>query len=164
MLKLKFTPENKNSVEAAKSYAKIWQKEGNRIVTAIENSTNLEFKDKFIEVTVFEGISQSHPMKLRASYDDETKTATLVHELLHRISADYMLKKPDPIDDLSLGLHKQIDLVLYDLWTGLFGEDVANRQVENESSRTALYKQAWEWALSLSKKQRAEIFAKLNVQ
>ena len=101
-------------------------------------------------------------MRLRASYDDETKKATIVHELLHRISADYMLPFPEPNDDLSLAIHKQIYLVLYDLWVQLFGKVAADRQLALESSRSLIYKNAWEWALGLSKEQRAERFAKLS--
>jgi hypothetical protein len=164
MLKLEFIPESKDFIDAAKSYSNIWNEYGQKIVQAIEETTKLKFKDKEIKAVVFEGISQSHPMRLRASYDEETKKATLVHELLHRISADYMLPIPEANDEISIGLHKQIDLLLYDLWIELFGKDVADSQVKIESSRIATYKDAWDWALGLTKKQRQEKFAKLSAQ
>lgn len=130
-------------------------------MNGIEDITSLKFKDKVIDAIIFEGISQSRPMKFRASYDDETKKATIIHESLHRISGDNMLSLPEPDEDLSLGLHKQIYLVLYDLWVLLYGKQAADRQVSLESSRTPMYKDAWDWALSLSKGERTQGFAKL---
>lgn len=162
MLKLKFVPESEEFAAAAKSYTDIWEKDGQRIVKAIETETHLDFKEELIKVKVFEGASQSHPMKLRASYNDETKKATLVHELLHRISADYMLPVPEQAEDPSLGFHKQINLVLYEIWIKLLGKEGADRQVAVESARTPMYKTAWEWTLSLSKEERAQKFAKLS--
>ncbi len=161
MVELVFIPESTDFAPAAKSYSFFWKTDGAKIITTIENATHLSFKEKKIEVTVYEGISQSHPMKLRASNDDETKKATIVHELMHIISADYMLPLPEPQDALSLGLHKQINLVLYDAWNYLFGQAVADRQVIKESSVSQTYKFAWDWAMLLSKEERAQAFAKL---
>ena len=163
MLNLEFIPENKEFAEATNEYLYIWENFGEKIVDSIELTAQLKFKDSIIKVTVYEGISQSHPFKLRASYDLETKAATLVHELLHRLSADYLLSIPEPEDEISLGLHKQIYLILYDLWVDLFGKEVADRQVKIESSRIPLYKDAWEWALSLNKEERRKEFAKLRI-
>ena len=161
MLKITFIPANDDFSQAAKAYADIWAKDGKRISESIEKAVAKEFKASIIEGTVFEGISQSNPLKLRASYDDNTKKATLVHELLHRISAEYMFKLPDKNEDLSVGLHKQIDLVLYDLWTDLYGRVFADEQVTIESKRTPVYKEAWDWALSLDKHDRQEFFERL---
>jgi hypothetical protein len=165
MIGLNFVPENDEFAEAAREYEAIWQAEGDRIAAAIEHATGLQFKEEAIRVTVYEGISQSYPdMKLRASYDKPTKTATLVHELLHRLSNEYMLDLPVKGEPLQLGLHKQIDLVLYDLWTDLYGKEFADGQVTIESNRVDMYKAAWEWALNLSRQQRAAAFGELREQ
>ena len=162
MLKITFIPDNEDFSQAAKAYTDLWANDGNRITENIEKVAGKEFKERNIEGTVFEGISQSNPLKLRASYDDNTKKATLVHELLHRISAEYMFNLPDKNEDLSLGLHKQIDLVLYDLWTELYGREFADEQVAIESKRTSVYKEAWDWALNFQKHDRQKIFVRLR--
>lgn len=158
MLNITFIPESEDFSRAAKAYADIWGNDGKRLIENIEKAVGKKFKEINIEGTVFEGISQSNPLKLRASYDDNTKKATLVHELLHRISAEYMFKLPDKNEDLSLGLHKQIDLVLYDLWTELYGREFADEQVTIESKRTPVYKEAWDWALSFHAHDRQKLF------
>lgn len=151
MLKLNFTPESAAYSEATKSYKNIWDSVSNRVIFEIEKTTSLKFKNQEIEVIIFEGMSQSHPMKLRASYDDETKCATLVHELVHRIFVDNGLKFCATENSQSFEIHKAINLVLYDMWLVLFGQEVAKRQVAMESSRTLMYKSAWVWAMSLTK-------------
>lgn len=162
MISLTFAPERNTFIEAADSYSAIWAREGNSIVEAIEKNVWLTFKSQSMKAIVYEGPSQSHPsFKLRASYDDETKEATLIHELLHIISADYMLKLPVAGDALTLGLHRQIDLVLYDLWIELFGKAFADRQVQIESGRTPIYKEAWQWALVLAATERHQKFVEL---
>ena len=163
-MNLNFIPESDEFIKAASEYNGIWQSIGNDIISAIENITELKFKNILLEALVYEGISQSHPLKFRSSYDIETKKATLVHELLHLISSDYMLRIPTESDNLSLGLHKQIDLVLYDLWVVLFGNQVADNQVKIESKRTPIYKEAWEWALSMTKEERSKKFAELLIK
>lgn len=161
-----FSPENESNElrKASEEYAGIWLAEGERICETIGLVSGLNFKDEKIIAVVLEGISQSHPLKLRASLDTDTKRGTLIHELVHRLSVDYMLKLPDEADNLSLGLHKQIDLILYDLWTQLYGEDFANEQVKIESDRTPLYKAAWEWALKFPQIERQQKFAALYEQ
>ncbi len=161
MINLTFAPIDDTFIPAADEYDRIWRADGKRIALAIENATRLKFKETSVAVTVFEGVSRSNPMQLRASYDANTKKATLVHELLHRISEEYMLKLPIKGEDLTLGLHKQIDLLLYDVWIELYGREFADTQVQNESSRTPTYKEAWKWALSLSPGERHAKFTDL---
>ncbi len=161
MLAIAFIPESAEFTKASKEYDNIWLEQGADIILAIENATGLDFKETATNATVFEGISQSHPLKLRASYDADTKKASLIHELLHRISSDYMLKLPVATDDLSLGLHKQIDLVLYDIWCTLYGKQFADQQVKIESQRSKLYEEAWGWALQFSAQELSKMFSEL---
>ena len=159
-----FVPENDSFVKAAAAYGRIWEEEGDRIITAIESATGLKFKERSVTAAVYEGISWSDPLKLRSSYDEDTKKATLVHELLHRLSKDHLIKMPDKSDAFDLGQHKKIYLVLYDLWCELHGKNFADRQVTIESGRTPMYKAAWDWALRLPKAERRAKFADLVAQ
>jgi hypothetical protein len=112
-------------------------------------------------VIVFEGASSSgfkeKPMKLRASYPDEVKKATLIHELGHRLNGQLRQRSPD-IDE-----HRTLFLYLYDVWVKLYGQDFANRMVEIERKRKGIYDydSAWTWALALSKEERAAKFKEI---
>ena len=162
MLSITFVPENNGFIAGACAYSRIWEEEGGRIITAIETAAGLKFKERSVTATVYEGISWSNPLKLRASYSEDTKKATLVHELLHRLSQEYLLTMPAKDEPFDLRQHKQIDLLLYDLWCGLYGKTFADQQVALESSRTPMYKAAWDWALCLSKAERCAKFAGLT--
>lgn len=163
MLKITFKPETDKFTPAAEEYTAIWRAESVHITSAIEHAANLPFKEKAIEAIVYEGRSRSDPiLKLRASYDQSTKKATLIHELLHRLSDKYRLDLPVKGDELSLGLHKQIDLLLYDIWIELYGQKFADDQVKIESARTPKYKEAWNWTLSFSRDERQQKFATLR--
>lgn len=82
---VKFVGQNANPEigKAVKSYSKIWEKEGERIVQVVESTSRLKFTSRKIEAEVYEGISQSHPLRLRSSYTDQQKKSSLVHELSH---------------------------------------------------------------------------------
>ena len=75
-----------------------------------------------IKAIVFEGISNSgykwKPMRMRASYPPDTKRATLVHELAHRLIAD--------LSSWDLEEHPIIFLFVYDVWVKLWGQEFAD--------------------------------------
>ena len=79
------------------------------------------------------------------------KKATLVHELGHRLNVQ-LHKRPGDIDE-----HRILFLYLYEVWTALYGKDFANRMVEVEKKRKGLYdyESAWNWALALTRDERA---------
>lgn len=157
-LKMSFTPESEKYTEATKQYQEIWKAEGGKMIEAIESVTGLRFVETDISVIVFEGASSSGfgaiPMKLRASYPEEVKKATLIHELGHRLNGQ-LKERPKDIDE-----HRILFLYLYDVWAKLYGKDFADRMVEVEKKRKGLYdyEAAWNWALSLSEEQRAAKF------
>jgi hypothetical protein len=99
-------------------------------------------------------------MKLRASYPPETKKATLIHELGHRLIIPIRIPK----EKVELDEHRVLFLILYDLWERLYGEGFADEQVEVEKKRRGAYdyESAWRWALSLSKAERAAQFKELR--
>lgn len=162
ILELRFEPEsdNKEFIQATEEYREIWEKDGQRILRVLEDLTSLEFQESRINVEIFEGISFAGrgdiPMKLRASYPREVKKGTLVHELSHRLLAGngiVSLTNEGKMDDL--GLHKQIDLFLYDALCKLYGQEFADKQVEYEKNLQPFYRQAWEWALKMTPEERA---------
>lgn len=162
-MKITFHPsfDNDDLVKAAKEYSEIWDDNGNEIVEKIERVTGFNFEETHINAIIYEGVSHSHPLCLRASYDEETKKATLVHELLHIICA-FKTEFVDDNDSLALSLHKVIFLVLYDVWVDLYGKAFADRQVEIESSRTDMYKEAWSWALGTDRNSRIKLFNEIK--
>ena len=57
--------------------------------------------------------------------------------------------------------HELIDLFLYDVWTALFGEAFARRQVAVESGYAPFYREAWAATLALSREERAARLSEL---
>ncbi len=168
---------------AVEEYKAIWHKHGSAIIQAWEQQTELKFDTTPLKAYVRETFSRVfHPnsnrpsdwrgLRLRASYTPENKMGTLTHELGHILLYDNLTypkgftaqkaKTPETIeiDEMAYALenHKLLDLVLFDVWTTVFGEEFARKQVEVESGRQWFYKKAWEWALSFDKATRLQKF------
>ena len=160
MISLNFKPlyNKKDLVKATKEYQEIFQKDGQKIIDAFEEIGGKKFKETKIDVLVYEGISTSgrknEPMKLRASYPHDVKKATLIHELGHRFLFDC------EDNEKELDSHQILFLILYDIWTKLYGTKFANEQVKVESGRKGIYdyEKTWKWTLNLTKKDREKIF------
>src|SRR3989338_10472117 len=166
---IKFYPETDNPVfeKAAREYAKIWQKEGDRIVTAIEQISGLKFIEKYINALSYGEISYSRPLQLQSNISLPHKRGTLVHELCHRILVANKIKweKLKGKNAFYLLSHKPVDLILYDIWMKLYGEEFARKEVKYEinlwnEKDVSPYKIAWDWALGMTKEQRTEEFKK----
>ena len=160
-IKMNFTPESEKYAEATKQYQQIWSAEGQKMTEAMETVSGLKFIETDIAVVVFEGASNSgfgdKPMKLRASYPEDVKKATLIHELGHRLNSQ-LRKRPTDIDE-----HRVLFLYLYDVWTRLYGKNFADRMVEVEKKRKGIYdyESAWNWTLALSAEERAKQFKEI---
>jgi hypothetical protein len=160
-LKMNFTPESDKFEEATRQYRDIWKTEGQRMIEAMEAVSGLRFQETEVPVIVFEGVSTSgfrdRPMKLRASYPEEVKKATLIHELGHRLNSQ-LRNRPNDIDE-----HRILFLYLYDVWVTVYGKSFADRMVEVEKKRKGVYdyESAWNWALSLSQAERAAKFKEI---
>ena len=158
-LVMAFTPEKESFNAATEAYRQLWREEGTRIAEALERVTGLPFTQSRITAIVYEGRSSSgignNPMRLRASYNADTKRSALAHELGHRVIAQLAIRPPD------LDEHRVLDLFLYDVWQSLWGQAFADRQVQVESAQRGFYdyESAWRWALSLTADQRAARFA-----
>ena len=163
MIKIRFIPifEDDEFIDAVNEYTQIWDAEGTKILDVFKKITNLSFIENRIAVVVYEGISFSgrtpnDVMKLRASYDADTKKGTLIHELSHRLL--FNIKNRVEEDE-----HKTIYLFLFDVWVELYGEDFAKKMVQIEMNRGENYMSAWNYALSLTNTQRSDKFLSLQL-
>jgi hypothetical protein len=152
-LQLNFTASAESFNAATQEYRDIWTREGSRIVAAMERATGLRFEPGPIEVSIYEGTSYSgerggRPMVLRASYEEQTKRGTLVHELGHRLAADVLFKGDH---------HDLIFLFVYDVWVDLWGKEFADGQVRIEGLRKGLvdYEGIWKRTLAMPAEERA---------
>jgi hypothetical protein len=149
-LRITFTPESPQFEAAASEYTELWTREGDRIVNAMESVSGLKFDRNEVQAIVFEGTSESgyreRPMRLRASYPPDTKKATLIHELGHRLESHLFRKDED---------HPYLFLWIYDVWVKLYGRQFADDQVAVEKARGRMYPAAWEAAMALTAEQRA---------
>ncbi len=149
-LRIVFHPDSDQFSAAAHQYESIWAGEGARITAAMEAASGLKFEDREVEAIILEVSSQSgykeKPMLLRASYPMDTKKATLIHELGHRLQADLFHQDEDD--------HKYLFLWVYDVWVKLYGREFADAQVVVEKQRGRMYPAAWDFALSFTADQR----------
>jgi hypothetical protein len=152
VVRLEFVPESETFASAVGEYERIWAADAARIVRTMEEVSGLTFTDTAVTAIVFEGVSSSGfrdtPMRLRASYSLDTKKATLIHELGHRLQSPLFRRDDEE--------HGPLFLWLYDAWVRLYGKEFADAQVEIEKRRRGPYPRAWDEALALSPKQRAE--------
>jgi hypothetical protein len=146
---------------AAAEYRAIWAREGARILTAMELISGLRFRETSIPVQVVIGPSSSgygtRPMRLRGSYPEPTKRATLIHELGHRLQNDLFTREEDD--------HPALFLWLYDVWTTLYGAEFAREQLEVESARTGGrhdYRGMWAAATAMDSSSRARAWRELR--
>ena len=143
-------------------YKEIWIRDGQRIVEELEKVSGLKFKENEINAIVFESSlrSRSFPLSLSASIPTNIKSGLLVHELCHRLlSGNRVRIKVKEYKDLSLEIHKVLNLILYDAMLNLYGKDKTKELIKWESSsRTGIYKEAWDWVLAYDKKARTDKF------
>jgi hypothetical protein len=161
-VRVAFTAQSDSFAAATTEYTAIWRREGARIIEAMERVSGLRFDsppyaDTSIGATVFEGVSYSgyrdRPMRLRASYPEPTKRATLVHEFGHRLQIGVAGDEDE---------HEVLFLWLYDVWVALWGKQFADEQVLVEKARRGPYPRAWDAALALSATERAAKFGRLR--
>lgn len=150
---LSFVSAGPQFAPATAEYRRIWNAEGPRIAAALEAETGLTFPATAIEAIVRDGPPMTsydgRTIRLRAGYSPQYKTATLVHELGHRLALT--LPRPAGLDD-----HRLLYLFLYDVWTDLYGQAFADRMVaiERRNRRFYDYDAAWTWALSMTRDER----------
>lgn len=152
VVRLDFVPESETFAAAVGEYERIWAADAARIVRTMEEISGLRFSDTAVTAIVFEGVSSSGfrdvPMRLRASYPLDTKKATLIHELGHRLQSPLFRRQDEE--------HGPLFLWLYDVWVRLYGKEFADAQVAIEKRRRGPYPRAWDEALALSPRERAE--------
>ena len=156
-VRIAFEAQSDSFRTATLEYERVWREDGARIVAAMERRSSLSFiyplfADTAIRALVLEGISSSgyrdrSPMELRASYPVDTKRATLIHELGHRLMAG--LHRRDEEE------HEALFLWLYDVWIEVYGQRFADEQVAIERRRGGPYPRAWDTVTALSAAERA---------
>lgn len=155
-VRIQFVAEGDSFAAAAREYERLWATDGARIVQAMERVSDLtfisaRFADTAIAARVLERASSSGyrdtPMQMRASYPPDTRRATLIHELGHRLQAGLFRREEEE--------HGPLFLWIYDVWVDLYGRDFADAQVMVERRRGGPYPAAWDAAMGLSKAERA---------
>ena len=153
---IRFVPQSDSFAAAAREYERLWGAEGDRIIAVMERVSGLTFvypqyADTAITAVVLEAPSYSGyrdgTMQLRASYTTDTKKATLIHELGHRLQAGLFRHDEEE--------HGPLFLWLYDTWVALYGKEFADAQVLVERQRGGPYPKAWDDALALTAQMRA---------
>jgi hypothetical protein len=148
-VRITFVPQSDSFAAAARAYDQLWAAEGPRIVEAMERISGLRFvaahyADTAITANVLERASnsgyRSSPMTLRASYPPDTKKATLIHELGHRLQSHLFRQSEEE--------HGPLFLWVYDVWVELYGQAFADAQVQIERVRGERYVKAWGEALA----------------
>jgi hypothetical protein len=156
-VRIEFVTDSSGFLTAARAYDSLWTVHGDRIVRTMESVSGLnflhpEFADTAITATIHEAPSSSGykmtGMHLRASYPPDTKIATLIHELGHRLQGGLFRRDEEE--------HNYLFLWLYDVWTMLYDAAWADAQVAIEKARGQRYVDAWDQALALTREQRAE--------
>ncbi len=172
MLKINFLPDSdrKDLVQlidkGISEYKEIWENDSKKIIDATENVSGLSFVESEINAIIYVSrslSSRSFPLSLRADLPLDIKKGLIVHELCHRLlSGNHVRVKTKERKDLSLEIHKVLNLILYDIWVEVYNEKLADKMVEWESSsRKGLYKEAWDWALAIDKKERKKKFRQI---
>jgi hypothetical protein len=155
-VRISFVAQEDSFTRAALVYEQLWATEGPRIVEAMERISGLDFvtsawADTAITARVLERPSESgfrsSPMVLRASYPIDTKRATLVHELGHRLQSGLFRREEEE--------HPHLFLWIYDVWVELYGREFADAQVAVERRRGGPYPAAWDQAMALTAIERA---------
>jgi len=168
-MKINFYPDSDGAEleKATKEYQDIWDKEGLKIISSIEIISGLKFKKKYINAIVYkESYGWSYPLGLSSMYDRNQKKVGLIHELCHRL---FMDNKIETTKNTYIQVHKLIDLILFDIWSKLYGEKFAKEQVNKEikiygNNSKNPYKKAWDWALKMTSEERKREFAKYKRQ
>lgn len=180
-VQIEFVPDAKEFADGAVQYQQIWSQEGKRMVAAIEKITGLPFVEKTIQCRVNNDIpnsgkANSEPFQVKASDQPDLKRDNIVHELCHRhlrahgirtrqfYGDDRVLSRdiPEEARQISVNAHKLLDLVLYDIWDELYGTLYADRLLKVEQGFDDHYREAWEYAIALSRDQRHREFNELK--
>ena len=158
-----FHPASEDPVlkAAAAEYQAIWKADGDAFVSVLETQAGLALPKLALNALVFEGTSRSHPLILRASYSEEVKAATLVHELGHRLLSANGLRAEFG-QDFHVVSHKLLYLFLFEVYSNLFGKERALQAVEWESNLRPSYRECWNWALELGEAARARRFEQIK--
>lgn len=154
MLNINFHPECDipRFIEGTEEYKSVWKEDGERITKAIERISGRFFRAESYNAIILDNKpSASYPLILLSSYSLDTKKATLIHELTHKV-----LPRNDEMKASEIENHKVLNLILYEIWVDVYGENFAKNAVENERGWGDTYVKAWDYISTLTKEQRQE--------
>lgn len=168
-LKMTFIPTQPEFAAGAQDYEKIWAEDGERIVQVITEVTGLLPRDTEITANVNNKVPYSGypgvPMNLRhinrdIKNDWIIKQGTLIHELGHRFLGGIGRNQSQ------LDPHQILDLVLYEIFEKLYGEEFAQFQIKHEKGLKGGgaydYEGTWNWALAMTPEERHQLFVKIR--
>lgn len=83
-------PTDEEIEAKTKSFQAIWQENGDKILTAMQNVTGLSFVRNRIDISVVAGNPRSHsnPIIIKSSWTPEEFLNVLTHELIHNLVGD----------------------------------------------------------------------------
>ncbi|HJQ09147.1 MAG TPA: hypothetical protein VJ836_06730 [Candidatus Saccharimonadales bacterium] len=166
--RIRFLPQGEgfDTKLAAFGYESIWQAEGQRLIKAYYNLTNLRFWYKKMTVLVVPSYTSEagrryRRMRLSAyKFSQEERLRVLSHELAHRLLLGNGIEaygKTSRFYD-----HYYIDLFLFDAWVQLYGAETAKQYVEQEQTGLLdAYGHAWKKSLALSFTERQETLRRI---
>lgn len=160
---LSFVPAEPQFAQATDDYRSLWLADGERMIAALERVSGFAFPRTAIEAFVANGPPMAEyggrTIRLKASYPDYFKRATLVHELGHLLA--FTMPRSAGLDD-----HRLLYLFLYDAWADLYGIAFADRMADIESRITGRYDyaEAWRWARAMTREMRQALLAELRAQ
>ncbi len=177
-MQLRFKPATKDFNDLLDSgyLRSLWQKIGSSYILAAQKVTGLSFNCEGIVVRcgklehTMSGLSGSQAIQIATHHkrsDDEFEhlrmsddglIGSLTHELGHRLLERNGIFIPTSV---ILGhdyeAHRLIYLFLYDSWVLAFGKYKADGIAKYDTDKFSIpgYKEAWDWAMSLSPSERA---------
>lgn len=154
---------------AAEGYALVIERDGQRIIKALERYTGFQYLEENTLAFILSGTMSAsgsaatgNPIKLGADVDSTNFERILSHELGHRILSQRNITT-------SLSPHQMLDLFLFDVWESVYGEEKAKKFLELEMrdsksprGEKLSYKAAWEWAMALTLDERKNILTELR--
>lgn len=144
-------PDKAVVLERVKNYNLLWERYGERILTAITDVTGLSFKRNLIPIYIVSGNPRgfSDPVVLKSGYSDMEFINCLAHELIHCLFTDNYSRVNDAIPYAAPGFnstaedHVFLQAILKYLYVDVLGEP---ERLVNEMKRSNKYRNGYELA------------------
>ncbi len=151
-----WTPPSRDEVkERVERYKAAWERDGEKILQAIQNALGLTFVRNVIDVHVVSGLSRgfSSPIVLKSGFAPGEFVDVLAHELIHVLFQDNVAQVPTsmldelfPGESITTRNHILVHAALAHLYLDILKDEKrleANRQRSGKTSDPG-YVRAWE--------------------